>query len=167
MNKTVARLLVAMASAAAMGGPARAADQTVTVTVNGIRDGNIVAGFVSTDPADQPHTCRPGATNHCTAKKVYGHPPRDVGNFLCIPRTLQFAISGSCMDLLQYGDSSCHANRAATFCSKAGLQTVAPSCNWRTNDQGQGKVVAWNWVLSQGPPMVVQCTNTNYQRPQW
>lgn len=149
---------------------AQAADQTVkaSVTLNGFNNSNILVGFKSTDVFDAVHTCKPGSSPSCTTQNGYGSPPKNISNFLCIPNSLTYQITSSCQSLLSQGVSQgCNSNNEANYCSIAvsNSSEVAPSCNWRTNNNTS--TVTWNWTLTyQGGVVTVDCSNGNYQGPE-
>jgi hypothetical protein len=168
MNRTF-KALVLIASAAVMAEPARAADQVIkaNLTLNGFNSSSIIVGFTSTDVFDSRHSCNAGSGPSCTAQNGYGSPPKNIGNVLCIPNNLTYAISASCQQLLSQGASqSCQGNNMKSYCG-SNAATVAPACNWRTN--ANKNTVNWNWVLTlqgQGCVITVDCSNSNYQGPQ-
>lgn len=168
-NHTLKSILF-MAALLAVTGLAQAADQTVkaSVTLNGFNNSNILVGFKSTDVFDGVHSCKPGSGPSCTTQNGYGSPPKNISNFLCIPNSLTYQITSSCQTLLAQGQSqSCHGNSLDNYCSAVVTNSseVAPSCNWRTNDNTS--TVTWSWTLTyQGGVVTVDCSNGNYQGPE-
>ena len=167
MRKIVFSALVMIA--AGMAGMAHAADQNIkaNLTLSGFNSSSITAAFSSTDVFDSIHSCNAGSGSTCTAQNGYGTQPKNIGNVLCIPNNLTYAITASCQQLLAQGASQeCHGNSQKSYCG-SGFATVAPACNWRTNDNTN--TVNWNWVLTlqgQGCVISVDCSNSNYQGPQ-
>lgn len=170
MRNNTLKSILFLAALAAVTGLAQAADQTVkaNVTLNGFNNSNIVVGFKSTDAFDGVHTCKPGSSSSCTAQNGYGSPPKNIGNFLCIPNSVAYQISSSCQSLLSQGTSqNCHGNSESNYCAVAvsNSSEVAPACNWRTNNNTS--TVTWNWTLTyQGGIVTVDCSNSNYQGPE-
>jgi hypothetical protein len=152
----------------ALAGPAQAADQIIksNLTLTGFNSSTIVAAFTTTDVFDGTHSCTTGSGSSCTAQNGYGSPPKNVGNVLCIPNNLTYAITASCQQVLSQGASgNCDKNNLRSYC-KPGLATVAPACLWRTNNNRNE--VNWNWKLSlqaQGCVISVDCSQSNYQGP--
>jgi hypothetical protein len=167
--RTHAKWLVAVTLLLAAAGAARAADQTIkaNLTLTGFNSSTIVTAFTTTDVFDSTHSCNAGSGSSCTAQNGYGSPPKNVGNVLCIPNNLTYAITASCQQLLSQGASqNCTKNNLKSYCN-SGLATVAPACNWRTNDNRNE--VNWNWRLTlqgQGCVISVDCSQSNYRGPQ-
>jgi hypothetical protein len=167
MRHNALKSIVFVTALVTFTGLAQAADQTVkaNVTLNGFNNSNIVVGFKSTDAFDGVHTCKPGSGSSCTAQNGYGSPPKNIGNFLCIPNSMTYQISSSCQSLLSQGTSQdCHSNSESNYCAVAvsNSSQVSPSCNWRTNNNTN--TVNWNWTLTyQGGVVTVDCSNSNYQ----
>lgn len=170
MRSNALKSIVFLAALLAVTGLAQAADQTVkaTVTLSGFNNSNIVAGFKSTDIFDNVHTCKPGSSSSCTAQNGYDSPPKNIGNFLCIPNSVTYQIASSCQSLLTQGVSNgCHDNVEDSYCAVAVANSsqVSPSCNWRTNDNTN--TVTWSWTLTYQQGIVtVSCSNGNYQGPE-
>ena len=154
----------------AVAGPAGAADQVIkaNVTLTGFNSSNIEVAFTTTDVFDGVHSCKAGSGSSCTAQNGYGSPPKNVGNVLCIPNNLTYAISASCQQLLSQGASqNCNKNNLKSYCNSSSTATIAPACNWRTNNNKNP--VNWNWTLTlqaQGCVINVDCSQSNYQGPQ-
>jgi len=169
MKTTAVKLLLAIAAAAALAAPARAADQTIkaNLTLSGFKTSGITVGFKTTDIFDSSHFCNAGTGSSCSAQNGYGSPPKNVGNVLCMPNNLAYTISATCQQLLAQGATSgCHSNNMKSACA-SGSVAIAPACNWRTNDNTT--TVNWNWNLSAqggGCVITVSCSNSNYQGPQ-
>jgi hypothetical protein len=159
------RVLLAFCAAALLSGvsAASADDQTIqaVLSMSGINNSNIRAAFKTTDGFDAVHSCSPGSTSGCTASNGYGSPPKNVGNILCMPSNLAYAISSSCQSLLASGASQdCKGNPISNYCG--GNASVASSCAWRTNNNKN--TTTWNWNLSFANGVVnVDCSNSNYQ----
>jgi hypothetical protein len=161
--------LVAVALTLVFADPVHAADQIIkaNLTLSGFNSSTIVTAFTTTDVFDSVHSCNAGSGSSCTAQNGYGSPPKNVGNVLCIPNNLTYAITASCQQLLSQGASqNCNKNNLKSYCNSS-LATVAPACNWRTNDNRNE--VNWNWRLTlqgQGCVINVDCSQSNYQGPQ-
>lgn len=166
--RTHSNWLVAVTLLLAAAGPVRAADQNIkaNLTLTGFNSSTIVTAFTTTDVFDSTHSCNAGSGSNCTAQNGYGSPPKNVGNVLCIPNNLTYAITATCQQLLSQGASQgCDKNNLKSYCN-SGLATVAPACNWRTNNNKND--VNWNWKLTlqgQGCVISIDCSQSNYQGP--
>jgi len=143
---------------------ASADDQTIqsNLTLTGFNNSGITAAFKTTDAFDSVHSCNPGSGSSCTAQNGYGSPPKNVGNILCLPSNLVYAISSGCQAILTSGEGQdCKGNPIKGYCG--GNSNVTASCAWRTNNNKT--TVQWNWRLSyqSNGAISVDCSNSNYQ----
>ena len=146
--RTLSKWLAAIVAAAVIAGPAAAADQTIRthLTLSDFNNSSIKVAFKTTDAFDSVRTCNAGSGSSCSAQNGYGSPPKNVGNVLCIPDQLLFAITASCQQILSQGAGKCEKNNLSSWCPASGFATVAPACNWRTNDNKNA--VSWSSSLT-------------------
>jgi opacity protein-like surface antigen len=159
------RFLLALCAAALLSGvsAASADDQTIqsNLTLSGFNNSNIMTAFKTTDAFDAVHSCTTGSSSNCTAQNGYGSPPKNVGNILCMPSNLVYAITSGCQAILSSGSSQgCKGNPIQGLCG--GNANVTAACAWRTNNNKS--TTTWNWNLSYSGGVVnVDCSNSNYQ----
>ncbi|MEA2558953.1 MAG: hypothetical protein QOH06_457 [Acidobacteriota bacterium] len=144
-------------------GGAQADSQNICgkLTLSGFNNSSIIAGYRVTDVAASFHQCSAESSSNCSACAGAKSYPKNVGNYLCIPSTLVYAITANCQALLSSGSANCSKNNVpSTVCGSQ--STVEPVCNWRTNDNTNE--ADWNWSLTwSGNTVSVDCSNNNYQ----
>ncbi len=155
-------VVVSIVSFIFVAGTARAGQNIcANLSLTGFNNSSIVAGYRVTDVGASFHSCNTGSKSSCSACAGATFPPKNVGNYLCLPANLLYSISSSCQSLLASGEANCKANNTdGSVCS--GQSAVMPACNWRTNDNDNP--ATWTWSLSlNGSTVVVNCSNSNYQ----
>ena len=140
-----------------------AEDQQVSATVQlqGFTNSNISTGIRSTDVIAPYHSCQTGDKSGCTVTEGYSSIPKNIGNVLCLPESMNAKITSACDSLLRAGeDEGCKKNEAVSFC---GGNRIYPVCSYRTKDD-KSVSANWTWVLTPGTGVVnVDCKQTGYQ----
>jgi len=145
---------------------AQASDQKICGVVNlsGFMNSSIKVGYKTTDAFDSARICSPGNSASCSACNGYSAPPKNVGNFLCLPNSLAYTITSDCQNLLKAGSGDgCHGNSGKSYCP-SNTSIIAPDCNWRTNNNKSN--TNWTWNVSYNgstQSYTVDCSNSNYQ----
>lgn len=165
-----ASLSVRAAAAFAIGfaafcGPAGAADQTVTASVNGVNYSGIVVEIRTSDIGAKAHICTTGSTGGCSVSDNQSSIPKNIGNMLCLPFAMgSYQIDPTCQTLLNEV-SGCQKNSAVPYCATGSSnQQIRPYCNYRTSENA-GTQASWSWqlVYDAGNKLTVQCSKTGYQ----
>lgn len=142
-------ILLAFGFVVGLGGWA-AADQpnfTTAVIAEGTAPGLIVGMRTSNTGAAFTSCTISGGSATCTVENGNSG-GKKIGNIMCLPQTgVTVEFSPRCSSMLNAGSGSCSKNSASGQCP-SGTMTVAPVCNYTTNES-DSVTANWVWIVYQ------------------
>ena len=146
----------------AAGGAQAGQNICAKLSLVNFNNSSIIAGYRVTDAGAGYEQCSAGSSSGCSACNDATFYPKNVGNYLCIPNNLVYAITANCQAQINSGSSNCSKNNVTSPSCGDNVAVVEPACNWRTDDNKNE--ADWTWTLTwDGSTIAVDCSTNNYQ----